>query len=65
MSYDGDEESAITEIQSEGILGLNHDGHAEGDHVDVYLFVPDCVHLQEIVRFCLSELAFVDMVQFL
>ena len=58
----GKEESAIAEIQSEGILGLNHDGHAEGDHVDVYLFVPDCVHFQEVVGFGLSELALVDMV---
>jgi hypothetical protein len=47
---------------SECVFGFDHDGHAEGDHVYVDIFVAHGVHLQEMVRFCLSVFYFVDVV---
>ena len=52
-------------IISEGVLGLDHDCHSEGDHVDIDLLVSDGIHLQEVVGFSLSVFALVYVVQFL
>ena len=55
----------VKKDKSESVIGLNHDGHAEGDHTDVDLFVVQGVHFEEVVGFGLPELAFVYVVQLL
>ena len=55
----------VKKDKSESVIGLDHDGHAEGDHIDVDRFVLDGVHFEEVVGLGLPELAFVYMIQLL
>lgn len=50
---------------SKSIFIFDHNCHSKGDHIDIYLFVPHSVHLQEVIRLGLSVFDLIDVIQFL